>query len=114
MDISEMLNLFLAYADGDRNFANDLTSALERRGYIVWDWYKNLPGSDWGRVFSAIEESAAFLFIISPHGTSSPTCLQELRYAQEQSKTILPLLRTDVPQASLPPELRNLQWLSVR
>jgi hypothetical protein len=92
-----MPNLFLAYAYPDREFAARVKSALDQKGFEVWDWFAGLPDSAWGRIFPAIDSSVAFVFIITNQAVVSRACLQELDYAVQQDKRIFLLHREEVP-----------------
>src|ERR1019366_5562224 len=45
----------------------------------------------------AIEESDAFLFVITPASVESPYCEQQIEHARMLGKRILPVHRTKVP-----------------
>ncbi|HEV8396518.1 MAG TPA: toll/interleukin-1 receptor domain-containing protein [Vicinamibacterales bacterium] len=106
-----MQQLFIAYANADRDFAARLCAALDSPEYKIWDWQENLPASDWGRIFPAIESSSAFLFVISPASVTSATCLQELKYGADLGKRVIPVLRENVPTELLPSAVAQAQWI---
>jgi len=60
---------------------------------------------------SAIEESDAFLFIITPASVASCFCEQEVTYARSLAKRIVPVLREPVPDVEIPEEIRNRNWI---
>jgi hypothetical protein len=60
----------------------------------------------------AIERSDAFLFVITPAAVESAYCENEVEYASELKKRIVPVLRDPVPDAELPPEIRDRNWIS--
>ena len=50
----------------------------------------------------AIEQSDTFLFVITPNAVNSAYCENEVEYARQMQKRILPVLREPVPDAELP------------
>lgn len=59
----------------------------------------------------AIEQSDAFLFVITPSSVESRYCEQEVEYARDLQKRIVPLLREFVPDSDLPAEIRDRNWV---
>ena len=59
----------------------------------------------------AIEESDAFVFVITPASVESPYCEQEIEHARVLGKRILPVLRTKVADDALHEEVRDRNWI---
>ena len=107
-------DLFISYSRRDSEFVRRLAGALEERGKTVW---LDTEGIEAGEVFPlalkrAIEESDAFVFVITPDSVASPFCEQEIEHAEALGKRILPVLRVKVPDAELHPEVRDRNWIS--
>ncbi len=60
---------------------------------------------------SAIEGSDAFLFVITPDSVTSTYCDQEVTYALELEKRIVPVLHIAVPDDDAPEEIRHRNWI---
>ena len=60
---------------------------------------------------TAIEESDAFLFVITPASVASRFCEQEVTYAGTLAKRIVPVVRDAVPDAEIPEDIRNRNWI---
>jgi hypothetical protein len=59
----------------------------------------------------AIESSDAFLFGITPDSVGSAYCENEVDYARQMHKRIVPVLRESVPDSELPAETRDRNWI---
>ena len=86
--------------------------SVSERGKELW---LDTEGIADGEVFpqairSAIEQSDAFLFVITPASVESSYCENEVEYARELQKRIVPVLREWVPDPQLPAEIRDRNW----
>lgn len=109
-----MADVFISYSRRDSVFVDRLAAAVEGCGKTVW---LDTEGIEAGEVFPlalrrAIEESDAFVFVISPDSVASRFCEQEVEHAQTLGKRILPVLRIKVPDESLHGEVRDRHWIS--
>jgi WD40 repeat protein len=109
-----MADVFVSYSRRDAGFVRGLTDAIcERAGREVW---LDIEGIRDGEVFPeaikrAIEQSHTFLFVITPNAVNSAYCENEVEYARQMQKRILPVLREPVPDAELPAEIRDRNWI---
>ena len=108
-----MLDVFISYSRTDTEFVQRIASSLEENGKSAW---VDTVGISDAEVFprairSAIEESDAFLFVITPASVASGYCEQEVTYASSLAKRIVPVLRDAVPDGDLPEEIRTRNWI---
>ncbi len=108
-----MADVFLSYSRRDSEFVRRLADSVVARGKEVW---VDTEGIADGEVFPeaikrAIEQSDAFLFVITPAAVASAYCEQEVEYARELQKRIVPLLRDPVGDDELPAEIRDRNWI---
>src|SRR6478735_1410792 len=109
-----MADVFVSYSRRDSEFVRRLTEAVsDRGGRDVW---LDTEGIQDGEVFPevikrAIEQSNTFLFVITPNAVNSAYCENEVEYARQMQKRILPVLREPVPDAELPAEIRDRNWI---
>jgi WD40 repeat protein len=108
-----MADVFLSYSRRDSEFVHRLAESVAQRGKEVW---VDTEGIADGEIFPeaikrAIEQSDAFLFVITPASVASAYCEQEVEYARELQKRIVPVLRDPVSDAELPPEIRDRNWI---
>ena len=87
--------------------------AIQARGKTVW---VDTGGIADAEVFpqairNAIEQSDAFVFVISPDSADSNYCEQEVEHAREMRKRIVPVLRRSVPDGRLHEEIRDRNWI---
>src|SRR4051794_29468246 len=110
-----MADVFISYSRRDAGFAHELAAALEERGKEPW---LDVGGIGDGEVFPAqlrraIEETNGMVFVISADAATSPFCQQEVDHALSLGKRIVPVLHRPVPDAELPPGIRERQWVQV-
>src|ERR1700723_3438783 len=107
-----MADVFVSYSRRDSEFVRRMADSITQRGKEVW---LDTEGIADGEVFPeaikrAIEQSDAFLFVITPSSVGSRYCEQEVEYARDLQKRIVPLLREFVPDSDLPAEIRDRNW----
>ena len=108
-----MADVFVSYSRRDSEFVRRLASSITERGKEIW---VDTEGIADGEVFPeaikrAIEQSDAFLFVITPASVASAYCENEVEYARELQKRIVPVLRDPVSDAELPAEIRDRNWI---
>jgi WD40 repeat protein len=108
-----MADVFLSYSRRDSEFVDRLSAALDVRGKQVWLDTGSIADAE---VFpqairNAIETSDAFLFVITPEAVSSAYCEQEVTYAGELGKRIVPVLRQPVEDSEVPTQIRERNWI---
>ncbi|NEQ98296.1 MAG: TIR domain-containing protein [Cyanothece sp. SIO2G6] len=109
------LDVFIAYAPEDVEFARKLNDTLQIQGQTTWFEDTTLISSgedqseghnpdqtDLHEVNQAIEQSTNFLFIISPASLHAPNCLEQLNYANQLNKRLVPVLHLEVMGQTLP------------
>jgi hypothetical protein len=100
--------VFLSYSRKDKVFARRLLTGLEQRQVSAWvDWHEiDLGTRFWSEIQQGIESARCFICIVTPHWLGSRVCNDELAYAVEQRKRIIPVLRRPYcADAALVPEL---------
>jgi len=108
-----LLDVFISYSRRDAEFVERLGAAIQARGKTVW---VDTGGIADAEVFpqairNAIEQSDAFVFVISPDSADSNYCEQEVEHAREMRKRIVPVLRRSVPDGRLHEEIRDRNWI---
>jgi hypothetical protein len=101
---------FLSYSRIDKDFALKLAKELKSEGFHIWlDQLDIPPGARWdAEVEKALEESEIFMIIITPASAKSENVLDEIGYAIDSGKRILPVL---LETATLPLRLRRFQYV---
>ena len=102
--------IFVSYSRKDsEEFAERLCKDLRSRGLNIWfDKIDIQPGEIWdNEVEKALESSAKFLIILSPESVSSINVMDELNYALEEGKTVIPILYID---CKIPFRIRRRQY----
>ena len=90
-----MSDIFISHVEEDGDFALELARGLEAAGYSTW-YYKRdrYPGPDYlDQVARATDECRAALVIISPASVDSPHVDDEVKWAREQRKDLVPVLK---------------------
>lgn len=101
---------FLSYSRINKDFAVKLAKELKSEGFHIWvDQLDIPPGARWdAEVEKALEESEIFMVIITPASAKSENVLDEIGYAIDSGKHILPVL---LETATLPLRLRRFQYV---
>ncbi len=108
-----MADVFISYSRRDSEFVQRVAASLEAHGKVSWI---DTVGISDAEVFprairTAIEAADAFLFVITPASVASDYCDQEVTYARELEKRIVPVLRLAVPEDDAPEEIRHRNWI---
>ena len=108
-----MPDVFVSYSRRDGEFVARLAADLEARGKSVW---VDTQGIGDGEVFPdairrAIERSNAFVFVISPESVASRYCENEVEYAHQLQKRVVPVLLEQVEDERLPEAIRIRNWI---
>lgn len=98
-----MTEAFISYSRKNTEFARRLFNALEATGRDAWVDWEGIPYSaDWWReICRGVDSSEVFLFIASPDSFGSMVCNQELEYARQSHKRIIPIILHDSNEAML-------------
>lgn len=89
--------VFFSYAHKDKGIAYGMIERMVRRGFRVWYDSGLHPGDDWPEVIGEhLQNSAACICLMTKNSMESHNCKNELNYAVESGKTIIPILVDDV------------------
>jgi WD40 repeat protein len=108
-----MADAFISYSRSDQGFVRRLHDALSGRGKDVWvDWEGIPPTAEWwAEIRTAISSADAVVFVLSPESLRSDVCRQELDFALEQNKHVVPLLRRELGDLAVPGALGAHNWI---
>ena len=111
-----MAKIFVSYSRRDSVAARKLIEAFKSIDQDVWvDWESIPPAVDWlEQIFRGIEESDAFIFMISPDSIASEVCKVEINRAAQNNKRIIPIVLRDVQPKDAPENIRKLNWTFIR
>lgn len=100
--------IFFSYSRFDSNFALKLAKDLREAGADIWIDQLDIPaGNHWdSAVEGALSSAACVLVILSPSSTASTNVMDEVSFALESGKKIIPVLLDD---CLAPFRLRRLQ-----
>lgn len=89
-----MSSVFVSHASEDSAVALQIAFGLEEQGYTTWCYeLDSIPGpSHMAQTMEAIEKCDAVVMLISPNCVHSHEMTTELTRAQDQGKSIIPLL----------------------
>ncbi len=111
-----MSDVFISYSRKDISFAQRLHKSLEENNLDTWiDWQDIPPSEDWlDEIHESIEQTDAFIFIISKRSVDSEVCSQELIHAFENQKRLIPIVIDDIAPSDVPPSVATLNWIFFR
>lgn len=101
--------IFISYARADAEFALRLAKDLKSAGANIWlDQLNVLKGERWDKAIQkGLRESEFVVVILSPKSVASENVLDEVSYAFDEGKQILPIL---YKKCDVPFRLRRLQY----
>jgi hypothetical protein len=110
---SDERTAFISYSREDSEFALRMAKDLKAAGANVWlDQLDIQPGQRWARALQeAISNAPRFLVILSPASVNSTNVEDEVAFALEEHKTIIPVLYRD---CKVPFQLRPFQYADFR
>lgn len=102
--------IFFSYSRSDSNFVLKVARALRSEGRSVWVDQLDIPtGARWDEeVEKALKASNCLLVVLSPASTSSQNVLDEVSYALEEKRKVLPIL---LQPTNIPFRLKRLQYI---
>jgi TIR domain-containing protein/WD40 domain-containing protein len=115
-----MNDVFISYSRKDKIFVERLFAALEQQGHDAWvDWDDIEYSEDWWqKIQKGILTSNNFVFIMSPHSVRSKVCFDEVKYADDMNKRIIPVIIQDIDdpidQERMHPALQRHNWFFFR
>ena len=104
---------FFSYSRDDSEFVLRLAEDLKAAGANVWlDQLDIQPGQRWARaVQDALNHAPRMLVILSPSSAESTHVDDEVNFALEEHKTVIPVLYKD---CKVPFQLRPFQYVDFR
>jgi WD40 repeat protein len=109
-------SVFISYSRKDKDFVRRLAEALKKRDRSIWvDLESIAPTAEWlEEVYSGIESTNAFVFVISPDSVKSEDCLREHTHALKHNKKLIPIVRQEVDEEAVPEPLGSYNWIFFR
>jgi len=104
---------FFSYSREDSDFAHRLAGDLKAAGASVWlDQMDIIPGQRWDRAIEdALKNCSRLIAILSPSSVESTNFMDEVSFALEKHKTVIPVLYKD---CEIPFRLRRVQHVDFR
>jgi hypothetical protein len=109
----DTLAAFFSYSRDDSPFALRLAKDLKAAGAVVWlDRLDIRPGQHWdGAVEKALADCPNMLLILSPSSVASPNVMDEVSFALDEGKLIIPVL---YKTCKIPFRIRRVQHIDAR
>ena len=110
---AEAQTAFISYSREDSEFTLRLANDLKAAGAAVWlDQLDIAPGERWAKaVEDALNNCPHMLVILSPSSASSTNVDDEVSFALEEKKTVIPVIYRD---CRIPFRLRPFQYVDFR
>lgn len=102
-------SIFFSYSRDNSEFVLKLAEELREAGSKVWlDQLDIKPGTRWDKsIETALAQSTTVLVVLSKSSVASHNVMDEVSYALEEGKTVIPILMED---CEIPFRLRRLQF----
>jgi hypothetical protein len=100
--------IFFSYSRSDSEFVLKLAKDLRKAGANIWlDQLDIKPGSHWdSSIETALNKSTDLIIILSPASVASNNVMDEVSFALETNKTVIPVL---LAECEVPFRLRRVQ-----
>jgi len=107
---TEKSGIFFSYARADEEFALKLAKSLRSAGANLWIDQLDIPvGARWDRaVTQALKIAKSVLVILSPAAVESDNVMDEVSFALDQKKLVVPVLYKN---CEVPLRLRRVQYI---
>lgn len=110
------MKAFISYSHQDTLAVQNIIQTLKDEfAHVEFWWDKELEkrgGKLWrNELVTEIHTSDVFIFMMSPASNQSPHCQEEIRWANDHGKPVVPL-RID-PETQVPPSLSPYQYVDV-
>jgi formylglycine-generating enzyme required for sulfatase activity len=104
------MSTFISYSRGNSVFVVRLAKDLKAAGYDVWLDQLDIPkGARWDdEIEAAVEKSSTFMIVLAPESIESQNVKDELSYAIDAGKHILPVV---IKPCKIPLRLRRFQYV---
>ena len=101
---------FISYSRINETFALELAKELKSTGYLVWLDQLDIPtGARWDdEIEKALDKCSIFLAILTPAFIESDNAKDEIGYAIDHGKRILPVL---LEECEIPLRLTRIQYV---
>jgi hypothetical protein len=108
----EDIQYFFSYARKDSEFVLKLANELRATGVNLWlDQLDIRGGQHWDRaVEGALESCQGMLVVLSPESVASNNVMDEVSYALEEGKLVVPIL---FRYCAIPFRLRRVQYVDL-
>jgi formylglycine-generating enzyme required for sulfatase activity len=107
--------VFISYADNDRNIADMIYSALDSKGIRGWAAHRDIaPGLNWpDEISKAITGSKILILVLSSNTQKSRYVSMEVTQAEDENIIIIPFCIEEVPlRGGLKLLLGNRHWIN--
>jgi WD40 repeat protein len=97
-DTFNMSDVFISYSRKDSEFAHKLYDAFKAKELEVWVDFEDIPlTADWWQEIEAgIDAAETFIFVLTPDSVRSDICRDEIEYAVQANKRIVPILHQEI------------------
>ena len=110
MTVEKARRIFVSYSRVNKEFVLGLAKELKKSGFPIWLDQLDIPtGARWDEELEkALRECEMFMVILSPNSIASENVKDEIGYAIEHGKRILPIL---FEKCDIPLRLRRFQYV---
>jgi hypothetical protein len=110
-----LTQVFLGYAQEDRETMVQIRSSLMRHGITVWTSQTDIKtGGEFKQAINrGVEGADNLVYLLSPEALNSEYCQEELAQALSLNKRIISVLVKTTDLATIPKELQELQFLDL-
>ncbi|GIK66182.1 MAG: hypothetical protein BroJett018_39760 [Chloroflexota bacterium] len=110
-----MYDVFISYKRLDREFALTLVERLRQSGHSVWIDEQIEPAAEWmDEIREAINAANNIVYIMSPAALVSEVCIQEIAYANQKGKHLIPVVYRPFDENAVSAAWQSQDWKTLK
>jgi len=115
--MAERNDAFISYSRKDKEFIRTLADRLDQNEITYWVDWEGIPlAADWwNEIQIGIDNADSFIFVISEDSVTSKVCRQEIDYAVESHKRVIPILWREIKDkevfGQMHPSISSHNWI---
>jgi len=119
-DTFNMSDVFISYSRKDGDFVRKVYDGFKAMEKEVWVDFEDIPlSADWWQEIEAgIDAAETFIFVLTPDSVRSDICREEIEYAVNANKRIVPILHREIVEDAdkdkIHKEVSSHNWIFFR
>ncbi|MBX2842464.1 MAG: TIR domain-containing protein [Flammeovirgaceae bacterium] len=112
-----MTEVFISFSPDQKEIADNIGKVLMRNSFTIWINRAEVNVDDeflLEIINNGIEEADNFIFLVSEKSLEFGRCQNELQYALDLNKRVIPIITGEVDLNNLPAKIRSLDYINLK